>query len=100
MSDLLVRGLRLGNSPVEIVASGYLSGEALVDLRQSLGEDPDVVLYPCLLLLLLQNLLVELIPLGTQVLQTCARTCVCVCVRVSTYVRVNTYVSTCMCVCV
>lgn len=44
--------------------------QALIDSAQLLWEDSDVVLQPLLLLFLLPDLMVQLIPLGVQVLNT------------------------------
>ena len=67
-TDLLIGCLTLCHSTVIVVACCYLPGEALVDLDKPLRENTYVILNFSLLLLLLQNLLMELVTLCTQVL--------------------------------
>ena len=67
-THLFVSALRLCDGAVIVVPDGNLPGQALVDGRQSLRDDVEVVLDSLLLLLLQQDLPVELVSLRTQVL--------------------------------
>ena len=59
---LLVSCLSLSYGSVIVIPDGNLLGQSLVNGRQSLCEDVQVVLHTLLLFLLEQNLPVELVP--------------------------------------
>jgi hypothetical protein len=64
-AHLHVGRLGLLNSLIVLVTSLNLAGQAFVDLRKAIGQDAEVLLNLCLLLLLLQNLAVHFLALLT-----------------------------------
>lgn len=68
---LHVGGFRLRNRLVKLVARRHFVGETLVDLGEAFGQDSDVVLELALLLLLVEDLLVQLVALRTQIFDAC-----------------------------
>ena len=60
-THLLVSTFCFSYGLVKAIPSGYLASQALVDLGQSLRQDPKVTLNLLLFLFLQKNLLVQLI---------------------------------------